>query len=170
MFDALLSPFARVLLILGIALSLASMIWLAGAEHVQRKWDHAETRTELATAQLREAKARQNTTIVTRFVDRVVKLREVGTHNAKEATAHVTPEADAACAVSAGFVRLQGNPSTAAGTADAAPSGIPLSRVGAIIAINYARGLENIEQVNALQDYITVNCSPANSGHDEVGE
>lgn len=155
----------RWLLVVIAACAIAGAIWLNGASHVQAQWDLAEAQAEASAADLRASKSRKTVEIVTRFVDRVQYVRDVGRNNEKEAPAHVTPEADAACTVPAGFVRLHdaaaaGNPSAAAGTLDARASGIPLSTVGAIVAINYARGLENIEQVKALQAYILETCQP----------
>jgi len=114
---------------------------------------HSDTKRELLTAL-------SATTVVTKYVDRVQVVRERGATLIKEIPVYVTPIADAACVVPAGFVRVhdaaaEGTPlDGAAGDADAAPSAVALSAVAEVTAANYGTCHEAAAQVMALQDYI----------------
>ncbi|XDY83705.1 hypothetical protein AB8E26_06555 [Stenotrophomonas rhizophila] len=100
------------------------------------------------------------TTVVTKYVDRVQLVRERGATVIKEIPVYVTPTADAACAIPAGFVRVHNAAAEdtplggAAGDADAAPSGVALSAVAEVTAANYGTCHELAAQVEGLQDYI----------------
>ncbi|WP_269503720.1 hypothetical protein [Burkholderia sp. IMCC1007] len=100
--------------------------------------------------------ARLNEKVVTQYVDRVQVVREKGDTIIKEVPIYVDREADRACTVPVGFVRLHdaaaanvpvGDP----GSTDAAPAGIALSGVAATVAGNYTTCHENAEQLIALQ-------------------
>lgn len=113
---------------------------------------HAEARRLRADLEAAQA----NTRVVTRYVDRVRTVRERGHTLIKEIPVYVTREADAACPVPAGFVRVHdaaaanlpvGDPRGA----DAAASGLALSAAAGTIADNYATCHENAEQLSALQ-------------------
>lgn len=78
----------------------------------------------------------------------------------KEVPVYVTPEADAACVLHRGFVRLHDAAAAnqvpdAPGTTDAAPAGIALSTAAGTITDNYERCHENAEQLTALQLWIS---------------
>ncbi|HEJ2438996.1 TPA: hypothetical protein SLZ45_000437 [Burkholderia multivorans] len=100
--------------------------------------------------------ARRDVKVVTQYVDRVQVVREKGDTIVKEVPVYVDREADRACVVPVGFVRVHdaaaanvpvGDP----GSADAAPSGVALSAVAATVAGNYTTCHENAEQLIALQ-------------------
>ncbi|MBR7995754.1 hypothetical protein KDX08_25230 [Burkholderia cenocepacia] len=100
--------------------------------------------------------ARRDVKIVTQYVDRVQVVREKGDTIIKEVPVYVDREADRACVVPVGFVRVHdgaaanvpvGDPRGA----DAAPSGVALSAVVATVAGNYTTCHENAEQLIALQ-------------------
>lgn len=100
--------------------------------------------------------ARRDVKVVTQYVDRVQVVREKGDTIIKEVPVYVDREADRACVVPVGFVRVHdaavanmpvGDP----GSADAAPSGVALSAVAATVAGNYTTCHENAEQLIALQ-------------------
>ncbi|KVM74413.1 hypothetical protein WJ60_00055 [Burkholderia ubonensis] len=100
--------------------------------------------------------ARRDVKVVTQYVDRVQVVREKGDTIIKEVPVYVDREADRACVVPVGFVRVHdaavanvpvGDP----GSADAAPAGIALSAVAATVAGNYTTCHENTEQLIALQ-------------------
>ena len=68
-------------------------------------------------------------------------------------------QADAACTINRGFVRLHdaaaaGELPESAQDADAAPAGIALSAVTGTVAANYQTCHENAEQLRALQEWI----------------
>lgn len=114
---------------------------------------HSETKGQLLAAL-------SATKVVTEYVDRVQVVRERGATVIKEIPVYVTPTADAACTVPAGFVRIhdaaaQGTPLDGpAGDPDAAASGIALSAVAEVTAANYGTCHEYAAQVIGLQDYI----------------
>ncbi|MDR9130216.1 hypothetical protein FEP35_04307 [Burkholderia multivorans] len=100
--------------------------------------------------------ARRDVKVVTQYVDRVQVVREKGDTIVKEVPVYVDREADRACAVPVGFVRVHdaaaanvpvGDP----GSADAAAAGVTLSAVAATVAGNYTTCHENAEQLIALQ-------------------
>ncbi|QRM24279.1 hypothetical protein [Burkholderia pseudomallei] len=100
--------------------------------------------------------ARRDVKIVTQYVDRVRIVREKGDTIIKEVPVYVDREADRACVVPLGFVRVHdaaaanvpvGDP----GSTDAAAAGIALSAVAATVAGNYTTCHENAEQLIALQ-------------------
>jgi len=114
---------------------------------------HSATKQELLTAL-------SATTIVTKYVDRVQVVRERGATLIKEIPVYVTPIADAACVVPAGFVRVhdaaaEGIPlDGTAGDPDASASDIALSAIAEVTAANYGICHETAAQVIGLQDYI----------------
>ncbi|WP_261530583.1 hypothetical protein [Burkholderia multivorans] len=100
--------------------------------------------------------ARRDVKIVTQYVDRVRVVREKGDTIIKEVPVYVDREADRACVVPLGFVRVHdaaaanvplGHP----GSTDAAAAGVALSAVAATVADNYTTCHENAEQLIALQ-------------------
>ncbi|MBU9606046.1 hypothetical protein [Burkholderia multivorans] len=100
--------------------------------------------------------ARRDVKIVTRYVDRVRVVREKGDTIVKEVPVYVDREADRACVVPLGFVRVHdaaaanvpvGHPAST----DAAAAGVALSAVAATVADNYTSCHENAEQLIALQ-------------------
>ena len=158
--------------ILLIALLLATAL-LATCQ--QQRLSHAEqaaaaARAEVATAvaardaAVRTAQTEQSTTrVVTEYVDRVHVVRERGATIVKEVPVYVTPTADAACAVPAGFVRLYN--AAAQGIAldhegardpDAPAAGITLSAVADTTAHNFGLCHERGETIAGLQHYVRV--------------
>lgn len=110
--------------------------------------------------------ARRDVKVVTQYVDRVQVVREKGDIIIKEVPVYVDREADRACVVPVGFVRVHdgaaGNvPVGDPGSADAAPSGIALSAVAATVAGNYTTCHENAEQLIALQARVRDTEEPA---------
>ncbi|WP_175977960.1 hypothetical protein [Burkholderia sp. BCC1047] len=100
--------------------------------------------------------ARRDVKIITQYVDRVQVVREKGDTIIKEVPVYVDREADRACTVPVGFVRVHDGaianvPVGDPGNADAAPSGVALSAVAATVAGNYTTCHENAEQLIALQ-------------------
>ena len=143
--------------VLGIAL--VGFGWLKGASYVQAKWDAATTAQQLAQAQAQIRQAEATVQVVTKYVDRLKIVRETGATIIKEVPVYVSPEADAACVLPRGFVRLHdaaaaGRVPEPAGGSDAAPAGIALSAVASTVADNYERCHETGEQLTALQAWI----------------
>ena len=104
--------------------------------------------------------ARSETKVITEYVDRVQIVRERGATITKEVPVYVTAQADAACSVPVGFVRI--HDAAAQGTdlvgpaadPDAPAAGVALSTVADTVASNYTACHANAEQVVALQAYI----------------
>lgn len=127
----------------------------------------AESRAEAATtaqhdlaSQLAAAQASER--IVTRYVDKVRVVHERGATLTKEIPVYVTAQADAACPVPVGFVRVHDAAAAnellgPAGIADAQPSGLALSAVAGTVVDNYATCHAAIEQLKALQGWVRAN-------------
>lgn len=135
----------------------AGLAWLATDRYnaaVDRA-DQAEDAARNLRVQLNNAKGA--TITVTQYVDRVQTIREKGDTIIKEVTRYVPAQADAACLVPLGFVRLHDAaaagtvPNPGAGDADAAPSGVALSAVAGTITGNYTDSHANREQLSTLQ-------------------
>lgn len=139
----------RWLAIAALAVALIGFGWIKGAGHVQAQWDAA----------VRERQAQATAKVVTQYVDRVRVVREKGDTIIKEVPVYVSVQADAACTISRGFVRLHdaaaaGELPEPARDADAAATGIALSAVAGTVAANYQTCHENAEQLRALQTWI----------------
>ncbi|KWA43001.1 hypothetical protein WT41_14800 [Burkholderia territorii] len=110
--------------------------------------------------------ARRDVKVVTQYVDRVQVVREKGDTIIKEVPVYVDREADRACVVPVGFVRVHDSaaanvPVGDPGSADAAPSAVALSAVAATVAGNYTTCHENTEQLIALQARVRDTEEPA---------
>ncbi|WP_238945044.1 hypothetical protein [Vandammella animalimorsus] len=122
----------RILAIAALCAALFGLGWLKGGEHIQARWDAAAQKQALQEARLREQQAQATVKVVTRYVDRVRIVREKGDVIIKEVPVYVPAQADAACTVNRGFVRLHdaaaaGELPTPAGDPDAAAAGLALS-------------------------------------------
>ncbi|MFJ4288758.1 hypothetical protein ACIP1U_03055 [Cupriavidus sp. NPDC089707] len=123
-----------------------------------KRGDDAEAAAAGLRVQLRNATG--SVVTVTRYVDRVQTIQVKGDTIIKEVPRYVPVQADAACTVPVGFVRLHDAAATGAlldpdpGDADAAPSGIALSTVAATVAGNYTSSLADAEQLSALQQIL----------------
>ncbi|HGM5039158.1 TPA: hypothetical protein ACKPZ9_000710 [Stenotrophomonas maltophilia] len=149
---AILAALLVIVLLLGIGVALVQQRRIDG---IVRQRDNAEAERD-AAKQERDVLS-GDAKVVTRYVDRVQYVREAGTTIVKEVPVYVTPEADRACPVPAGFVRVhdaaaENRPLAGpAGDADAAAAGIALSTVGATVADNYTTCHAIREQLIALQ-------------------
>jgi len=149
----------RWLAIAALAVALIGFGWIKGAGHVQAQWDAAAQQQTLQTAAVRLRHAEATVKVVTQYVDRVRVVREKGDTIIKEVPVYVPVQADAACTINRGFVRLHDAAAASelpepAKVADAAPAGLALSAVAGTIAANYQTCHENAEQLRALQTWI----------------
>lgn len=149
----------RLLALALLAVVLLGFGWVKGASHVQGEWDAAIGKQALQVATVKVKQAEATVQVVTKYVDRVKVVRETGDTIIKEVPVYVTAEAEAACVLSRGFVRLHdaaaaGRIPEPAGGADASPAGIALSSVAGTVADNYGRCHENAEQLTALQEWV----------------
>jgi hypothetical protein len=151
-------PYRWLALVL-LAAALIGFGWIKGAGHVQAQWDAAVQKQTLQAAVIREQQAQATVKVVTQYVDRVRVVREKGDAIIKEVPVYVPVQADTACTINRGFVRL--HDAAAAGElpepsrdADAPAAGIALSAVAGTVAVNYQICHENAEQLRALQVWI----------------
>ena len=149
----------RWLAVAALAVALIGLGWVKGAGHVQAQWDASIQQQALQAAAIRERQAQATVQVVTQYVDRVRVVREKGETIIKEVPVHVPVQADAACTINRGFVRL--HDAAAAGElpepsrdADAAAADIALSAVAGAVAANYQTCHENAEQLRALQGWV----------------
>ena len=146
----------RLLAMAALAVALTGFGWIKGAEHVQTQWDAAVQQQTLQAITVRERQAEATVKVVTQYVDRVHVVREKGETIIKEVPVYVPVQADAACTINRGFVRLHdaaaaGELPEPAGDADAAAAGVALSAVATTVTTNYQTCHENAEQLRALQ-------------------
>ena len=151
-------PYRWLALVL-LAAALIGFGWVKGAGHVQTQWDAAVQKQTLQVAAVRERQAQATVKVVTQYVDRVRVVRAKGDTIIKEVPVYVSVQADAACTINRGFVRLHdaaaaGDLPESARDADATPAGIALSAVAGTVAANYQTCHENAEQLRALQTWI----------------
>ncbi|MDB0529703.1 hypothetical protein LBW56_23835 [Ralstonia solanacearum] len=149
----------RVLATLGVLAAVACLgVWLA--HRYDAAVDRANTAEKTVTDLRGQLKGAQGGTVtVTQYVDRVQTIRLKGDTIIKEIPRYVPIQADAACAVPRGFVRLHDAaagtvPAPGTGDADAAPSGVALSTVAATVADNYTDSHANSEQLTELQQLL----------------
>ena len=159
----------RLLAMAAFAVALVGFGWAKGAGHVQAEWDVATGKQALQVAVVKQRQAEATVKVVTKYVDRVKVVRETGDTIIKEVPVYVPIEADAACVLHRGFVRLHdaaaaGRIPQSAGGSDAPPAGIALSAVAGTVADNYERCHENAEQLTALQSWIHEMKKAAESG------
>ena len=141
----------RLLALVLLAAALLGFGWIKGAEHVQAQWDAAVQQQTLQAAAVRERQAQATVKVVTEYVDRIRVVREKGDTIVKEVPVYVPVQADAACTINRGFVRLH----------DAAAAGLALSAVAGTVAGNYQSCHENAEQLRALQAWVREMAAPA---------
>ena len=149
----------RWLAIAALAVALTGLGWVKGAGHVQSQWDAAVHQQTLQIAAVRQRQAEATVQVVTRYVDRVRVVREKGDTIIKEVPIYVPVQADAACTINRGFVRLHdaaaaGELPEPARDPDAPAAGLALSAVAGTVAANYQTCHENAEQLRALQAWV----------------
>ena len=149
----------RLLALAALAVALIGFGWIKGASHVQARWDAAVQQQSLQTAAVRQRQAEATVKVVTQYVDRVRVVREKGGTIIKEVPVYVPVQADAACTINRGFVRLHdaaaaGELPEPARDADAAPAGVALSAVAGTVAANYQTCHATAEQLRALQVWV----------------
>ncbi|WHZ12153.1 MAG: putative signal peptide protein [Burkholderiaceae bacterium] len=149
----------RLLALAALAVALIGLGWIKGAGHVQAQWDAAVQKQTLQASAIRERQAQATVKVVTEYVDRVRIVREKGDTIVKEVPVYVSVQADAACTINHGFVRLHdaaaaGELPEPPGDADAPAAGLALSAVAGTVATNYQTCHQNAEQLRALQMWV----------------
>ena len=149
----------RLLALAALAVALIGFGWVKGTGHVQARWDAAVQQQTLQATAIRERQALAAVKVVTEYVDRVRIVREKADTIVKEVPVYVPVQADAACTINRGFVRLHdaaaaGELPEPARDTDAAAAGIALSAVAGTVATNYQTCHENAEQLRALQGWV----------------
>ena len=149
----------RLLALAALAVALIGFGWVKGAGHVQARWDAAVQQQTLQATAIRERQALAAVKVVTEYVDRVRIVREKADTIVKEVPVYVPVQADAACTINRGFVRMHdaaaaGELPEPARDADAAAADIALSAVAGTVATNYQTCHETAEQLRALQTLV----------------
>ncbi|WP_027349542.1 hypothetical protein [Halotalea alkalilenta] len=149
----------RLLGLPALAVALVGFGWIKGAGHVQAQWDAAAQQQILQAAVVREQQAQASAKVVTQYVDRVRVIQQKGETIIKEVPVYVPVQADAACTINRGFVRLHdaaaaGELPEPARDADEAAAEIALSAVAGTVTANYQACHENAEQLKALQTWV----------------
>lgn len=98
-------PYRWLALVL-LAAALLGIGWIKGAGYVQAQWDAAMQNQTLQVAAIRGRQAQATVKFVTQYVDRVRVVPEKGDTIIKEVPVYVPVQADAACTINRGFVRL----------------------------------------------------------------
>lgn len=149
----------RLLALVALGLTLVGFGWVKGAGHVQAQWDAAVQQQAMQATAVREEQAQATVEVVTEYVDRVRVVREKGDTIIKEVPVYVPVQADAACTINRGFVRL--HDAAAAGAlpepardTDAAAADIALFAVAGTVATNYQTCHETAEQLRSLQTWV----------------
>jgi len=138
----------------------------AHAQATRARSDLAAANATLAGVRAALKAAQEQPAIITRYVDRVQVVREAARVITKEVPVYVTPEADAACAVPAGFVRIhdaaaEGRaPEPPTGDPDAPAAGLALSAVADTVAGNYETCHVIREQLIGLQEWVDSEIPP----------
>lgn len=149
-------PFAAAALVVFLAYLASNHI----RSHNQLKVDLAQAQQNVEVLATRVAQGRAASEYVVTYTQRAAEIREVTRTVIKEIPVYVTPEADAACAVPPGFVRVHDaavlglpidHPSVEPDGASAAPA---LSAVAATVAHNYGTCNDIRERLIALQGYV----------------
>jgi hypothetical protein len=149
----------RLLALAALGLALVGFGWVKGAGHVQAQWDATVQQQALQATAAREEQAQATVTVITEYVDRIRVVREKGDTIIKEVPVYVPVQADAACTINRGFVRLHdaaaaGELPEPARDTDAAAADIALSTVAGTVATNYQTCHETAEQLRALQTWV----------------
>ncbi|MBT2767604.1 hypothetical protein J7J08_08125 [Stenotrophomonas sp. ISL-67] len=145
------------LAVAGLATCQQQRISHANSERDEAKADLASANATNAALKRKLDLAQGTTRTVTEYVDRVQVVRERGATIVKEVPVYVTANADAACTVPAGFVRLHDTAASGdalagvAGDPDAPAPGVTLSAVAETVADNYATHHATVAQVIGLQ-------------------
>lgn len=130
-----------------------------GRHAVQADWDAAVERGREEVDRLKAAAGRVTTKVETKYVDRVVTIREKGDAIVREVPVFVP---DGSCDLPGGFRLLHdaaaaaGPVPEAAGIADAAP--VPAQTATATVAGNYSACHENAARLSSLQDWVLGQC------------
>jgi hypothetical protein len=161
-----MSILTKALILLGLVAAIIGYVVVS--EHRVTSATHraevAEGAESILAGRLVQSKVSEK--VVTRYVDRVQVVHEVGATLIRKVPVYVTAHDDAACTLPLGFVRLHDAAAAAtalpdtAGAADAQPSGVALSAATGTIIHNYTTCHATAAQVVSLQDWIRANTEP----------
>lgn len=156
----------------------AGLIFCAGA--LCGSWYETRAAKELEIKQLREAFEQGQAVgtvrdvVVTEYVERERIIYKTGKTITKEVPVYVTPDADAACTLTRGFVRLHDAAAAnvlpgPAEPADAGPAGIALSAATGVIADNYTTCRATRNQLTNLQRWVRETHAKVNNAKGSPG-
>lgn len=164
----------KFLLAAGIALTgayggykFAENIWEARNAELKVQLSNFEADQLRLVAQIKTLEkqaAEASATVVTKYVDRVKIVRQKGKEIIKEVPVYVTKEADANCTIPDGWVYIHDKAASglsetrvpkAPGNPNEASTGVTLSSAAETITLNYLQYHALVEQLTALQNWIT---------------
>jgi hypothetical protein len=143
--------------------AVAALCFLAGASGTWRvmSWHEAAQQTQALVKTVTRIQYRDRVTekVVTKYLTVKAKAAEDTRNRIEDIPNHVSPEADAACSVSLGTVRVwndavHGPVPDAASGADDAPSGLACSDLAKAHVENSGTYDQTAAQLTALQDWI----------------
>ena len=163
-----------------IGLICAALIFCAGA--LFGSWYETRAAKDLEIKALRDAFEQGQAVgtvrdvVVTEYVDRERIIYKTGKTITKEVPVYVTPDADAACTLTRGFVRLHDAAAAnvlpgPAEPADAGSAGIALSAATEVVADNYTACHATRNQLVGLRNWVRethakVNKAKGSAGHE----
>jgi hypothetical protein len=162
---SLLAPLLRRVLAVAVPMALLWAAYLAGQRVGAAGERLAQAAAQAQAVEAARAEERQRQTITLRvdfqYLRAVQDLQIVYQAITREVPRYVTPAADHACPVTAGFAELHDAAAgarlpilpAAPGGADAA-TGLPLSAVAETVTRNYARCAETATRLVSLQDWV----------------
>lgn len=134
-------------------------IYIEGGLTEKAKWQQKVDKQNVKIAELSANANKVTIHVLTRYIDRVKVVKEKGDVIIKEVTKYVPKSADDACTINTGFVLLHNAAAKnefppAPGDINAAASGVTLSSVGEIVAVNYNIYHQTATQLLSLQDWV----------------
>lgn len=144
----------RWLAILALAATVFATGWVKGSNQVQARWDAATGAQAVAVTTVKRRQAEVTVQVVTQYVDRLHKVREVGQTIIKEVPVYVPANSPA---LPGGFRVLhdaaaRGELPDATRAADA--PGVPAQDLADTLAANYLTCRETAKQLTALQAWV----------------
>lgn len=159
MFNLIPLPY-RILAVLALIASLLSFGWLQGARHVQKNWDLEVQKQTIAVLKVRVKTAEVSAKVITKYVDRIVKVKDINNETLRQVPNLITANDDSSCRLPNSFDWL--HDSAASGVPISIPAGKPhdssstttLSTATETIVENYGICHETEERLKSLQEWV----------------
>lgn len=132
--------------------------WYGDSKYEQGRTDLLAEQAQAAVLH-KEAQGKITERVVTKYVDRIVTVREKGDTIIRRVPVYVTAQDDSRCTINNGFVRLwneanTGEVSEPSAGADAAPSGVVLSEVATQKGYEAKLCRETEQRLVSLQEWV----------------